>query len=192
MEFHCSLAELMKRDNSYLFFRQFSSLNVQNLLWMQSELAELENVLADMRGVDTVNKIAAKEEATELRLLIREKLQVYNDTLLRYSQVSNLDKPDETSVSDVRRWIADAANSTTHLPTLAQTLSSDNGDHAALAPRQMQMTWAWKLTEGVLWRLLAKRAPGGSVKLFPSGGKLHVWDDRMVRLAMHGVLTLIL
>lgn len=78
MEFHCSLAELMRHDNSYLFFRQFSSLNVQNLLWMQSELAELEKLLADMRGVDTVNNMAAKEEAAELRLLIREKLQVYS------------------------------------------------------------------------------------------------------------------
>lgn len=34
MEFLCSLAELMRHDNSYLFFRQFSLLNVQNLLWM--------------------------------------------------------------------------------------------------------------------------------------------------------------
>ncbi|KAH6974810.1 hypothetical protein EDB80DRAFT_866067 [Ilyonectria destructans] len=98
MEFHCSLAELMRHDSSYLFFRQFSSLNVQNLLWMQSELAELEKLLADMRGVDMVNNMAANEEAAKLRLLIGEKLQVYNDALLRYSQVSKLDRPDERSM----------------------------------------------------------------------------------------------
>lgn len=68
----------MRHDNSYLFFRQFSLLNVQNLLWMQSELAELEKLLTYTRGVDPVNSIVAKEEAAELRSLIREKLQLYS------------------------------------------------------------------------------------------------------------------
>jgi hypothetical protein len=68
----------MKHDNSYLFFRQFSLLNVQNLLWMQAELAELENRLADMRGVEAASDIAAEEEAADLRSLIREKLQLYS------------------------------------------------------------------------------------------------------------------
>lgn len=79
-----------------------------------------------------------------------------DDALLRYSQVSNLDRPDETSISDVRRWIVDTTIATTHSPAHAATLSSDNGDHASLARRQTQRTWAWKLTEGMLWRLLAK------------------------------------
>ena len=67
----------MRHDNSYLFFRQFSLLNVQNLLWMQSELAELETLLAGMRGVDAVYNLVA-EEAAGLRTLIREKLQLYS------------------------------------------------------------------------------------------------------------------
>lgn len=78
MEFHCSLAELMRHDSSYLFFRQFSLLNVQNLLWMQSELAELETLLAGMRGVDAGYNPVAEEEAAGLRTLIREKLQLYS------------------------------------------------------------------------------------------------------------------
>ena len=41
-------------------------------------MAELEKRLADIRGVDTGNNIVAKEETAELRLLIREKLQVYS------------------------------------------------------------------------------------------------------------------
>jgi hypothetical protein len=84
MEFHSSLAELMRHDNSYLFFRQFSLLNVQNLLWMQAELAELEKRLADMRGVEAANDIAAEEEATGLRSLIREKLQLYSASCQTY------------------------------------------------------------------------------------------------------------
>ncbi|KFX90414.1 hypothetical protein V490_06469 [Pseudogymnoascus sp. VKM F-3557] len=169
MEFHSSLAELMRHDNSYLFFRQFSLLNVQNLLWMQAELAELEKRLVDMRSVEAANDIAAEEEAAELRSLIREKLQLYNDALLRYSQVSKLDRPDETSISDVRRWIADTTIKSTRSATLAATLSSDSGDHAALAQRETQKTWAWKLTEGMLWRLLAKVSVFGSDAFkFPS------------------------
>ncbi|KFY33131.1 hypothetical protein V495_08404 [Pseudogymnoascus sp. VKM F-4514 (FW-929)] len=169
MEFYNSLAELMKHDNSYLFFRQFSLLNVQNLLWMQAELAELEKRLADMRGVEAANDSTAEEEATDLRSLIREKLQLYNDALLRYSQVSKLDRPDETSISDVRRWIADTTIKSTRSATLAATLSSDSGDHAALAQRETQKTWAWKLTEGMLWRLLAKVSVFGSDAFkFPS------------------------
>jgi hypothetical protein len=90
----------------------------------------------------------------------------------------------------------------------------DDADHAALTQRQPQKTWAWKLAEGMLWRVLAKvimtsltpdhvptlgcaftdsgqRAPGGKVIQLPSGGKLHVWDNSMVRLAMRGILTFI-
>lgn len=79
-----------------------------------------------------------------------------DDALLQYSQVSNLGRPDKASISDVRRWIADTTIDTVHLPTLGPTLSSDNGDHVALTQQQTQRTGAWKLTEGMLWRLLAK------------------------------------
>lgn len=36
-----------------------------------------------------------------------------------------------------------------------------------------------------------QRALGGKVICLPRSGKLHVWDDSLVRLAMRGVLTLI-
>lgn len=76
MESLHSLAQLMRYERSYLFLRQFPSLNIENLLWMQVELAELEKRLASIRSI-TVNDGVAKE-ASRLRDLIREKLQAYS------------------------------------------------------------------------------------------------------------------
>lgn len=69
-----SLAELIQHDDSYLTFRQFSTLNVENLLWMQAELAELEQRLADTR----TNNVTTNEERAELRSDIRVKLEQYS------------------------------------------------------------------------------------------------------------------
>ncbi|KAJ2990715.1 hypothetical protein NUW58_g2810 [Xylaria curta] len=191
MEFHSAMAGFMNHDDTYLFLRRFSSLNVQNLLWMQSDIDCLEQKLADMIGPNAVNNTASEEEKAQLKLLITDKLQSYNDALLRYSQLCKLDKPDEESVADIRRWVADNANGTTPSPAGAKIFGSDKGDYAALAHRAAPKTWVYRLIERISWRFFAKRAPGGKRIALPSGGTLHVWDDSMVHIATRGVLTLI-
>jgi hypothetical protein len=84
------LSTFMNRDNSFLFFRRFSTLNVQNLLYMQSELTELEEKLKAINasGVGSVEATGESSESNQsgygdapraqLMGLLQDKLESYS------------------------------------------------------------------------------------------------------------------
>ncbi|KAK3325064.1 hypothetical protein B0H66DRAFT_599251 [Apodospora peruviana] len=116
-------------DNETLVFRKFDELAVHNLLYLQSELLELEERLCEMNkvvsnGVDMDLKGAAREwevlqahvagdttraevaEAAKKRMTlvheIRTKLREYHEALLLQSQIANICRPDRRVLDAMR------------------------------------------------------------------------------------------
>lgn len=96
MEGYAKIAERMATLPSLAIFRQFQALRVQNLLYMQAELIELETRFRDQASRDShsqesteklysrdwltlssLNSNGQHSEQWRMALEIREKLQVY-------------------------------------------------------------------------------------------------------------------
>ncbi|KAH9908518.1 hypothetical protein F4778DRAFT_350218 [Xylariomycetidae sp. FL2044] len=112
-------------DNETFIFRKFDRLAALNLLYMQSEILELEKRLSDQhldvaRGHDMDLKDAASTwetltsqfrsgrpdagERMKLILELREKLKTYHETLLLQSQVAQLHHPENRVLAAVKHF----------------------------------------------------------------------------------------
>ncbi|KAI9696593.1 MAG: hypothetical protein M1836_005612 [Candelina mexicana] len=118
------LSDFMGHHLENAIFRQFKALNVQNLLYLQAEMTRLEAELqeiatGDQQSADSSGNIyhrswwelsqAPEEKHSNPQwvkvLEIREKLELYNITLLRIVEVFKLDQPRRHSLKILRRWL---------------------------------------------------------------------------------------
>lgn len=80
------LAALAGRDKTFAVFRKFRTLNVRNLLYIQSELVELESQLRDAdarldpHALRAWTRPAANNEMKVLMRKIRHRLNLYSMT----------------------------------------------------------------------------------------------------------------
>ncbi|KAL8742368.1 MAG: hypothetical protein Q9190_005132 [Brigantiaea leucoxantha] len=117
------LASLMASHPELRLFKQFATLNLKNLLYMQSELTILENELSDISLEDATSRDSTKAalefcffdlkdsagssngQQWEKVLEIREKLKNYNDALVRYSQVQGMPRPYARHLQILQQWL---------------------------------------------------------------------------------------
>ena len=73
-----TLAEFMDKDPAYMISRRFSRLNTLNLLWMQDELADLEEQYRQLRARRSLaNNELVADTTPALKKQIRNKLREY-------------------------------------------------------------------------------------------------------------------
>ncbi|KAI9876633.1 MAG: hypothetical protein M1830_006055 [Pleopsidium flavum] len=105
-------------------FRKFGALNIQNLLYLQAELSELEVELREIAKEDSqsgdservlFNKDwwelsqASEKAGNNLQwikvLETREKLKVYNNALLQQVELFKLGRPSRHNLEVIRKWL---------------------------------------------------------------------------------------
>ncbi|KAM0330022.1 hypothetical protein ACHAQA_004192 [Verticillium albo-atrum] len=105
----------MALQPEFAIFRSFQALNIQNLLYLQAEIAHLEDEIGFIAGEDmaregcqyhtqdwwSLSQGDDSEESTrqwEKWLELREVLEKYNETLIKVSQIVHLEKPREYDI----------------------------------------------------------------------------------------------
>ncbi|PMD33927.1 hypothetical protein L207DRAFT_589478 [Hyaloscypha variabilis F] len=117
-----TFSAFIARDQDAAIYRKYESLSARNLLYMSSEIHELEGQLkaldeADFKSACFVAEGAARkwehystgehpkiQEHRELQARIRVKLKEYHEALLLESQVLELKKPTQRTFKNVKRW----------------------------------------------------------------------------------------
>ncbi|KAF8540040.1 hypothetical protein BDD12DRAFT_881154 [Trichophaea hybrida] len=98
-----SVAGYISSSPDLAVFRKFSTLNAINLLNMQTELMILE---AELKEIDT-NDDQDSNKRDRLRSwhTMRDKLEEYNNALIRYSQVLALEEPPRRVLKALNGWM---------------------------------------------------------------------------------------
>ncbi|KAK9788201.1 putative DUF6594 domain-containing protein [Seiridium cardinale] len=121
MEGYAKLALLMGRHDEVAIFRRFQTLNMQNLLYMQAELAQLEDDLKKLArdDIDSPDRIyyakdwwslsQSPEDKEKIQwnkcLDIRKKLKEYNDALAQAAELSKAAVPKSHDLEFLRSWL---------------------------------------------------------------------------------------
>ncbi|MCJ1390413.1 hypothetical protein MMC18_003272 [Xylographa bjoerkii] len=122
MEGYAKLAALMGAYPEAAILRRFGALGMQNLLYLQAELVQLENEFRLCSGenelsednrraifskdwVTLANHDGGQERQWALALRIREKLREYGQALLLQTQLSDLQQPKPQDLKFLQRWM---------------------------------------------------------------------------------------
>ncbi|KAL8730387.1 MAG: hypothetical protein Q9181_004684 [Wetmoreana brouardii] len=151
LEGYPSFAHFIARDSDAAIYRKYSHLSARNLLYLQSELHELEERLKNLDkedGKDTHNEEAQKaarnwnyysdprnERACQHRALqkeIRAKIKEYHEAMLLESRILALSSPSSRTLHAFKRWFN--LNSVPKLWGRDEHLFDDEQDLVALAP----------------------------------------------------------
>ncbi|PVH84044.1 hypothetical protein DL98DRAFT_355628, partial [Cadophora sp. DSE1049] len=116
-----SVAAHLASSSELATFRKFSSLNMRNLLYMQTELIMLEAELKELDQQDASDKATAavlqsweavlrgtsERDTTrkEVALTMRKKLQEYNEALAIQSQILTLESPPKRVLAVHKEWL---------------------------------------------------------------------------------------
>ncbi|OJI88570.1 hypothetical protein ASPTUDRAFT_135162 [Aspergillus tubingensis CBS 134.48] len=114
------LAALMSRDPGSSIYRRFSKLNAKNLLYLQAEVAYIENelrtiIVEDSKSEDkktfpfSVWDIKTSDDPFQWEKVLeaRKLLNEYNAALLQQYQLLRLNKPEKTDLEVFRAWLGD-------------------------------------------------------------------------------------
>ncbi|KAK8043321.1 hypothetical protein PG993_005751 [Apiospora rasikravindrae] len=125
MEGYAKISQLMGCQDTCAIYRRFRRLNSLNLLYLQAELTHLEEeleALAKRDAADPERRFHARDwwslsqhndddeddesaaEQWEKVLEIREKLEQYNDTLLKQAEIARLGAPAPQDIIFLREW----------------------------------------------------------------------------------------
>ncbi|ORY12689.1 hypothetical protein BCR34DRAFT_482138 [Clohesyomyces aquaticus] len=120
MEGYSKVACLMSTYPEFAILRSFRGLNMQNLLYLQAEITHLEAELRHQAAEDIASckrpdqehdwwSLTQGHEDGDARqwsivLKIREKLDKYNEALLRQSAILGLDHPTTHNLQTLRSW----------------------------------------------------------------------------------------
>ncbi|KAL8654256.1 MAG: hypothetical protein Q9226_003506 [Calogaya cf. arnoldii] len=100
-------------------FRRYDSLNLENLLYMQAELVDLEDQLNDTESEDNPKRVQLSSSVQDLRKYtgtqdndqwlrfkeVQGKMRVYNDALLQYLSLRKVAKPTPNDINVLRDWL---------------------------------------------------------------------------------------
>ncbi|KAH8591691.1 hypothetical protein B0O99DRAFT_718993 [Bisporella sp. PMI_857] len=119
MEGYAKVAQLMSSQGEFAILRRFRHLNMQKLLYLQAEVIHLEasvNQLAQRDAVNEERQFHAKDwwslsqgsegesEQWEKFVELSEKLEEYNDALLKQASLARLEKPRPYDLAFLRSW----------------------------------------------------------------------------------------
>ncbi|KAF2113181.1 hypothetical protein BDV96DRAFT_119260 [Lophiotrema nucula] len=120
MEGYGKVAALMSTYPEFAILRSFRALNMQNLLYLQAEITHLEAELRQQAAEDIASgkrpdhaydwwSLTQGHEESDAKqwsimLEIREKLEKYNEALLRQSAILNLEHPTKHNIENLRSW----------------------------------------------------------------------------------------
>jgi hypothetical protein len=115
------VAELMSTHDEFAVLRRFRNLNMRNLLYLQAEIAHLEeelDELAERGSVDPALRYHGRDwwslanddnessqEHWQKVLHLREKLDLYNDAVLKQARLAQLDGPSRHELRFLRAWM---------------------------------------------------------------------------------------
>lgn len=115
------VAELMSTHDEFAILRRFRHLNMKNLLYLQAEIAHLEEEtqeLAERDSIDPESRFHGKDwwslangeeesnqEQWEKVLQLREKLDIYNEAILKQARLTRLDGPSQYELRFLRTWL---------------------------------------------------------------------------------------
>lgn len=123
------LAELMSSHDEFAILRRFRHLNMKNLLYLQAEIAHLEEELGELAdrdatdprlsfhghdwwslahddgGADEDGAGGQAQEQWAKVLELRGKLAAYNDAVLQQARLARLDGPSRHELAFLRRWM---------------------------------------------------------------------------------------
>ncbi|GKZ58047.1 hypothetical protein AnigIFM49718_003855 [Aspergillus niger] len=117
------LAALMARDPGSSIYRSFAKLNAKNLLYLQAEIAYIQNDLQYIIEKDGQSEDKASfpfsvwdmktsedpvqwEKVLEARRLLKE----YNETLLQQAQLLRLNAPEKADLEVFQEWLEEEEN----------------------------------------------------------------------------------
>lgn len=115
------VAELMSTHDEFAVLRSFRRLNMKNLLYLQAEIAHLEEELYELAGRDSLDpelqfhgrdwwSLANGDDKSSREhwhkvLQLRGKLDTYNDAVLKQTQLARLDRPSRHELRFLRTWM---------------------------------------------------------------------------------------
>jgi hypothetical protein len=115
------VAELMSTYDEFAILRRFKRLNMKSLLYLQAEIAHMEEALDDQVERDSVDPALqyhgrdwwslanddnkSSQEHWHKVLQLREKLDLYNDACLRQARLARLDGPSRQDLQFLRAWM---------------------------------------------------------------------------------------
>lgn len=115
------VAELMSSHDEFSILRRFRYLNMKNLLYLQAEIAHLEeelSVLADQdaqdpelqfHGRDWWSLANGEDESSQEQwnkvLQLRSKLDAYNEAVLKQAKLARLEGPSRYELRFLRQWM---------------------------------------------------------------------------------------
>lgn len=116
------VAELMSAHDEFAVLRRFRHLNIKNLLYIQAEIAHLEEELRELAGRDSADPElrfhgrdwwslanggdkGSSQEHWRKVLQLRERLGLYNDAVLQQARLARLDGPSRHELRFLRMWM---------------------------------------------------------------------------------------
>ncbi|KAL8992447.1 MAG: hypothetical protein Q9169_007096 [Polycauliona sp. 2 TL-2023] len=179
-----SFAHFISQDGDAAIYRRFDSLSARNLLYLQSELHELEGELEQLDAADVKDKDLDDEESRkiarlwhhyarddneravkhrELQAKVRVKIKEYHEALVLESRVLALSAPTPRSLNIFKRWYL-------HHPRPVlwghdKDLFQNEQDLVALAPVETDRLNIF-LQEYLGWFLKEKRSTSPQEDLF--------------------------
>ncbi|KAK9420999.1 hypothetical protein SUNI508_06144 [Seiridium unicorne] len=119
-EGYARVAHLMASQDEFAIVRRFKALNMQDLLYRQAEITHLESELTELAHRDSrhfdreyfakdwysLSQGSSGEDREQWQKFeeLREKLNAYNDALLKQSQLAQLPRPRAYDLDFLRSW----------------------------------------------------------------------------------------
>lgn len=194
-----SFAHFIAKDSDAAIYRKYAHLSARNLLYLQSELHDLEGKLRQLDREDAkdINNEEAQKAAREwkhysdpnngrasqqkaLQEKIRLKLKEYHEALLLQSQVLALSTPSHRTLKAFRQWFASK-----DVPVLwghDQNLFTDERDLVALAPSETDRLDVF-LQDYLGWFFKEKRPPESGDDTIDSNREIFYYPQRRIQRA---------
>ncbi|KUJ08802.1 uncharacterized protein LY89DRAFT_788704 [Mollisia scopiformis] len=120
MDGYAKVAQLMASQEEFAIFRRFRALNIKRLLYLQAEIMHLEAEVSQLAKRDSTHEgrrfhtrdwwsLSQGGEGDDLEqwekfLELSEKLDQYNDELLKQASLAKLEQPRKYDLTFLRSW----------------------------------------------------------------------------------------
>ncbi|OJJ08744.1 hypothetical protein ASPVEDRAFT_417054 [Aspergillus versicolor CBS 583.65] len=151
------ISQFMNQENGLLVFRRFSELSIQNLVHMQTEIAELEHRVKQQS--DSAGTIPWGSPSNQLRDTLSDKLEKYHKALLIQSQLRKLKRPEDEFIQILSDWAADSQLLVEPDGAFLADQPQLRSDLVSLNSGAERKVWAYRVVERLVWKLLVKVNP---------------------------------
>ncbi|KAK8123194.1 hypothetical protein PG984_011864, partial [Apiospora sp. TS-2023a] len=211
MEGYPKISQLMGCQDEYAIYRRFRHLNALNLLYLQAELTHLEQDLDTLierdanntaRRFYTRNWLSLSQndddeedgEQWDKFLEIREKLDQYNDALLKQAKISRLGAPAAYDLKFLRGWWRRPRMGNFPLigPDRLSYMEQYERDLVALKARSVPDPFSRWFTQHLLFRW--SRAVGNKVKSQTElgiGEGVYEYNDACINMVIRVIVTVV-